>query len=334
MSKLYLDKAIDINILEMTFKIFILFTINDNLEIKEKNDIENIMYLKICLKIINIIYKNKSSEEEQNLLINILKYINENICLSDYYNKNNTPNNEMCFLNYTTKFYMLNNDNKTTQLLNLMLIIHKMNNPDLNKAYFELISNIYYLHYSYNNFIWPIYSFLEPSLANIDTKSYSEISSEISLLKFQLDLTNYLNEKERIIMKQHPSILKNGFYFGEKSNNGIYAEIGNMKDNNIIITFGFKLIVNNNMSKGKEYTLIQFKKKKKNSPSLLTINIKNVSGVYYLSLYIGKKKVYDRAEITPFNYYIFSLNFRKEEEVKKEDKKKKETPMNKDENIG
>jgi len=82
-SKLYLDKAIDINSLEMTFKIFILFTINDNLEIKEKNDIENIMYLKICLKIINIIYKNKSSEEEQNLLINIFVYMNNNICYID-----------------------------------------------------------------------------------------------------------------------------------------------------------------------------------------------------------------------------------------------------------
>ena len=43
-SKLYLDKAIDTNSLEMIFKILILFSINDNLEIKEKNDIENRMF--------------------------------------------------------------------------------------------------------------------------------------------------------------------------------------------------------------------------------------------------------------------------------------------------
>jgi hypothetical protein len=155
-SKSYFDKVINIEDLEILLKMLILFSINNesNLDIKGKRNIENIMYLKECIEIIKIIYKDKPSKEEQNLLINILKYINENICLSDYYNKNNTPNNEMCFLNYTNKFYMLNNDNKTTQLLNLMLIIHKMNNPDLNKAYFELISNIYYLHYSYNNFIY------------------------------------------------------------------------------------------------------------------------------------------------------------------------------------
>ena len=44
----------------------IIFTINDNYkEIKENNDIKNIMHLKECLNIILIIFNKRSSEIEQ-----------------------------------------------------------------------------------------------------------------------------------------------------------------------------------------------------------------------------------------------------------------------------
>ena len=303
--KSYLDKVINLEDLELILKMLVLFSINNhkNLDIKEKSNIENIMYLKECIGIIRIIYKDKSSKEEQNLLINILKYINDNICLSD----NN--NNEKIVLNYTNRFYLINNDHNTTQLLKLMLIIYKINNPDINNAYFDLISNIYCFQFKYNNFFWPLYSYLEPLLVNIDKKSYSEISKEISFPKFQLNLINYLTEKEKIIIKEHPLILKNGFYFGEKSNNGIISEIGTIPPN-CIITFGFKLIINKNEPKRQEYILVQFKSKKENKPALLKISICNRSDRYYFSLFTQNKTEYDRTEIVPNKYYIFSLHFK------------------------
>ena len=41
------------------------------------------MYLKECLKIIKIIFNKDSNKEEENFLINIFKYINNNICYID-----------------------------------------------------------------------------------------------------------------------------------------------------------------------------------------------------------------------------------------------------------
>jgi hypothetical protein len=117
----------------------IIFTVNDKYkEIKENNDIKNIMYLKECLNIIQITFNERSSEIEQKFLIDIITYINNVICL-----KNN--NNQE--LNYTNKIYMMNNDCKTTNLLNLMDFMHKINNDNLTKKYYELLCNIYYFQY-------------------------------------------------------------------------------------------------------------------------------------------------------------------------------------------
>ena len=79
--KLYFDKIINIEDLEILLKMFVLFSINNSsdMDIRENNDLQNIMYLKECLKLIKIIYQNDSAQEEQNLLIRIFKYINNNI---------------------------------------------------------------------------------------------------------------------------------------------------------------------------------------------------------------------------------------------------------------
>ena len=121
------------------------------MDLNENNNIENIMYLKECLRIIKIIGKNDINTEEENLIIIILKYINNNIC---YLDKKNIS------LNYTNKFYMINNDNNTTKLLNLMKSIHKINNKELTEVYFELLSNIYYFQFNYDNLNRPLYKLL------------------------------------------------------------------------------------------------------------------------------------------------------------------------------
>ena len=298
-SKLYLDKAIDINSLEMTFKIFILFTINDNLEIKEKNDIENIVYLKECLKIINIIYKNKSSEKEQNLLINIFEYMNNNICYKDKDNK---------FMNYTNKIYLLNNDNNITKLISLMKLIYEINNSNLTKQYFEFLSNIYFFQFNYNNLNWPLYQLIEPLLVNIDKKEYMIIEKEISFPLFLITFIRHLFKKERIYINEHSCILKNGFYFGEnnKIQSGIIAEMDNLQDN-CILTFGFKLIIKDR--KDEEHIIFQFKSIN-NIKTQLKISILNINNINYLTIIDNKNNEENICKIIEEKYYIFSIQIK------------------------
>ena len=136
LSKLYIDKILEIGEFEIIMKMLIIFTVNDNYkEIKENNDIKNIMYLKECLNIILITFNESRSEIEQKFLVDIFTYINTVIC---YLDKNEQK------LNYTNKIYMLHNDCKTTKLMKLMDFMHKINNDKLTEIYFKLLCNIYY----------------------------------------------------------------------------------------------------------------------------------------------------------------------------------------------
>ena len=298
-AKLYLDKTIDIISLEMIFKILIIFSINDNLEIKEKNDIENIMYLKECLKIIKIIYKNNSSEEEQNLLIDIFRYMNSNICYIDKDNK---------FKNYTNKFFLLNNDNSTTKLISLMSLIYEIDNSNLTKEYFEFLSNIYFFQFNYNNLNWPLYGLIEPLLVNIDKKKYETIRKEISYPLFLFNFIKQLTNNERLFINEHSCILKNGFYFGGKKNNqnGIIAEIDSLQDN-FILTFGFKLFIKDR--KEEEYTILQFKTIK-DMKTQLKISILNNNNLNCLTIVDNKNNKENIFKISEEKYYIFSIQIK------------------------
>ena len=282
-SKFYFDKIINIEDLEIILKMLILFSINNNsdLDIKKNNDLENIMYLKECLNIIKIIFNKENTKEEEKLLIVIFKYIIKNI----FYIDNNNQN-----LNYTNKFYMINNDHKTTKLLSLMNFIYKINNDELSNIYFELLSNVYSFQFNYNTFNWPFYKLLEPLLVNIEKKNYSEILKEVSFPKFQINLLKYIINKENSYIKKYPCILSNGFYFGENNkNSGIIAEMDKFDDNNFIITFGFKLMVRDEKPEQKEYIILQFK----SSNDLKTqfrISILKQKNVYLLVLYENKSK--------------------------------------------
>ncbi len=317
-SKFYFDKIINIEDLEIILKMLVLFSINgsSNLDIKNNGNLENIMYLKACIEIIKLIYKDNSSKEEQTLLIKIFTYINENIC---YYKKKDKDENY--YYNYTNKFYLLHNDHKTTKLLSLMYIIYKLNNPELNNVYFDLISNIYFFQSNYNNFNWPLYSSLEPLLVNINTKNYNTILNEISFVEFQLNLIKNLTNKEKEFIANNPFILKNGFYLGENNNNNwITAEIENFQDN-FILTFGFKLILTNESAKN-EYILLQMKNennktmlkfrliKQLNSYKLI-LSIKNIEIDKYSSIDIKPNEIdkYYYIDIIPFKYYIISIYF-------------------------
>ena len=301
-SKFYSDKLLDIEQLEIIIKTLIIFSVNNsyNIDIKKKNYLKNIMYLKESLKIIKLIYCNNSSKEEQNLLLNIIKYINTIICYLDFNNN---------IINYTNKIYLLNNDNKSTNFLSLMDIIFKINNEDINKAYFDLVSNIYNFQFNYHNFNWPFYKMLEPLLVNINTKNYTEILNEVSYPNFQLNFIRHLSNNEKNILEKNPFILKNGFYFGENSkNSGIIAFIDKMQDH-FILNFGFKLMSSNEQIKNNEFILLQFKNINDNKAQLKISIIKEMDK-YNLKLINHKNVEKYICDIIPYEYYVFSLQFK------------------------
>jgi hypothetical protein len=106
-------------------------------------------------------FNEHPSEIEQQLLTDIFTYINTVIF---YMDKNEQK------LNYTNKIYMLHNDCKTTKLMKLMDFMHKINNDNLTKKYYQILSNIYYFQYGYDNFSWDFYQLIEPLLKNIKVK--------------------------------------------------------------------------------------------------------------------------------------------------------------------
>lgn len=230
-SKFYSDNIIDIDELGIILKMLIIFSLNKTYKnIKGNSDIVNLMYFKECLDIIYLIFNEKANETEQKFLIEIFTYINNNICFRD---KNNTT------LNYTNKLYMLHNDYKTTKLIKMMNFFHKINNKDLTTVYFELLSNIYYFQFSYNNLTWKLFELLEPLLANIKEKNYETLLNEVSFPEFQFDFMKYLMKKERLFIKDNVFIFKNAFYFsGHQTNSGLIADIGKIRDH-FLLMFGF-----------------------------------------------------------------------------------------------
>ena len=225
--------------------------------------------------------------------------MNSNICYIDKENK---------FMNYTNKFYLLNNDNSTTKFISLMRLIYEIDNPNLTKEYFEFLSNIYFFQNKYNNLNWPLYSLIEPLLVNIDKKEYITIEKEISFPLFLFNFIKHLTNKERLYINEHSCILKNGFYFGNNKDNenGIISEIDNLQDN-FILTFGFKLIIRDR--KELEHTILQFKSIN-NNKTQLKISIININNINCFAIFDNKNNQENILKITEEKYYIFSIQIK------------------------
>ena len=297
LSKLYIDKILNIVELEIIMKMLIIFTVNDKYkEIKENNDIKNIMYLKECLNIILITFNENSSQNEQKYLIDIFTYINNVIC---YIDKNNQR------LNYTNKIYMMNNDCKTTNLLNLMDFMHKINNDNLTKKYYELLCNIYYFQYSYNNFTWKLNELIEPLLKNIKIKDYKTLLKEVSFPEYQFNFLNELFKKERIFIKENFSIFKNAFYFnGKQQNSGIVTDLSNIEDH-FLLAFGFNFIIEEQPKE--EFIIFQFINYEQ-KVQLKACIYKYKNNDYYLNFIdstMNKDKI--KMKVEPYHYYFFII---------------------------
>ena len=301
-SKFYLSEILDIEELGIISKILIIFSINDSFKnIKENSDIKNIMFFKECIDVILLCFNVTSNEKEQKFLIDIFTYINNNICFRD---KNNTN------LNYTNKFYLLNNDHKTTKLIKLMNFIYKINNKDLTKIYFEFLTNIYYFQFSYNYLTWGLYELLEPLLKNIKVKDYKTLLQEVSFPEFQFNFIKQIISKERKFIKDNTFIFKNAFYFsGKQPNSGIIAEIGKLS-NHFLLTFGFNFIITETTKI--ENIIFQIKNQEQKVQLKAMILKKNEGYYFYL---IDSKLNADgkswNIQINPNYYYSFVITVEK-----------------------
>ena len=303
LSKLYIDKVFELAELAIFIKMLIFFTVNDDLtDMKENNDIKNIMYLKECLNILFITFDEKSSEIEQKCLIQIFDYINNTIFFRDKDKKT---------LNYTNKIYMLHNDCKTTKLINLMKIIHKINNENLTKIYYDILSNIYYFQYSYNDFSWNLYELIEPILKNIKVKEYQTLLNEVSFPDYQLNFIRNLISKEKEFITDNSFIFKNAFYFsGKQQNSGIVTNIGEIGDH-FLLAFGFNFIITN--APKKEYIVFQLKNNEYivQFKASIFANKNNEFYLYFIDSTMNIDKHTPKIKIVPNNYYCFIIIYNK-----------------------
>ena len=304
LSKLYYDKIFILEELEIIMKMLIIFTVNDNYkEIKENNDIKNIMYLKECLNIMLMTFRENPSANEQEFLVNIFTYINTSICFMD---KNEQK------LNYTNKMYMLHNDCKTTKLMKLMSYMHKINNDKLTEIYYKLLSNIYYFQHNYGNFSWDFYELIEPYLKNIKEKDYQTLLKEVSFPEYQLNFIRDIVEKERVYIKDNNTIFKNAFYFsGKQQNSGILANVGNLEDN-FLLVFGFNFIEANEPKE--EYIVFQLldEKQKVQLKIIINKNIDNKNKGYHLSsIDSTNNQTITKIKLMPNHYYFFVFDVAK-----------------------
>ena len=307
--KLYTDKVIDENKLELSLKFLIILSISlkRNEEPNKNDKIVNMMFFKECINTIKIVFnkiyesQKKYTENQEKLLNNIIIFIRNNII--DYSNKK--P------ISIINKSYLSHNDYYTSSLIELIFIISKMNNSEIINNFLELLTNIYSFSFRYNNMMSPLIKMLEPLLTNINIKQLEEINDEIKISKFPLQLLNGLIEKEAKILKEDPTFLKSGFYLGNKIC-GISSEIDSLGDDFLLI-FGFSLHeINNEINKIKEWTLINIRNKEKDKDSQIKIwlsQIENINNQYNLLVSIKNKVFPTKIKIISKKTYIFSFHF-------------------------
>ena len=311
-SKLYTDKIIVENNLELSLKLLITLSISlkTNEEPNKNDKIVNMMFFKECINTIKIVFtkiyesQKKYTENQEKLLNNIILFIRENVI--DYSNKK--P------ISIFIKSYLSHNDYNTSSLIELIFIISKMNNIEIINNYIELLTNIYSFSFRYNNMMSPLIKILEPLLININKKQLDEINYEINISKFPIQLLNGLIEKEATILKEDPTLLKSGFYLGNKIS-GISSELDSLGDDFLLI-FGFSLHEINNdlnkINKRKEWTLVNIRNKEKDKASQIKIwlsQIENIDNKYNLLISIKNKVFQTKIIIVSKKTYIFSFHF-------------------------
>ena len=314
----YSTQFIEEKHLEIFLKLLIILSIaNNNSEpAKKNNNITNTIFLVQCINTIKIIFnkinnsKSDFTEKQKSLMKNIICFLKNSII----------GYSEQKPLNIINKFFLVNNDYYTTELIDLCYIIVKMKNEEIMKNYLELLSNIYMFSFGYQNLMSKLLKIFEPLLLNLNKKTIKEIDSEIDIIQFILNFIKDLINRENQIWKDE-IILKEGFYLGNKVC-GISSEIDMLEDDFILI-FGFCLYENNNTTNNiNEWTLINIRSKEnkdKEKVSQIKIwlsKLDNSKNEYNLIISDKNQMQKTGIIIKSKTSYIFSFNFLKNKSVK------------------
>ena len=297
----YLSNLIDEDLFELIIKNILIFSFEKSKEEKENNlrVLKHIMFFNECMQIIKFVFnkiysiKKIYSERQKEIIKNIFIHININII--DPLSKDD--------LNYhSNKSFLQKYDYKTSLLIEFAYIIVRMNSPEITKQFINLLTNIYSFSFQYENCMKPILRLIEPLLLNLDKKNLDAIHNELELSDFTINYINSLNNKENDLLKIDGCMIKEGFFFNNKSS-AIHGDIKSHVENDFVILFSFRLQTNDfpNITIFELYnddkTLVKF-----------TLN-KDLQGQYELYFQDDNKETNTRIIIYPKTTYIFCFIF-------------------------
>ena len=229
----YISGNINDDSFELIIKILLDFSFENISENKEDKiqDLKYMMFFNETIKFIKIIfnYFEDYSQKQKDIIKNIFIHIKNNILGS--LEKNN--------LNYTNKYFLSKYEHKTSLLNELAYIITKIHSTEITNIFIDLLTNIYFFNFNYDNGMKPTLKLLEPLFLNLNNKNVEEIKNELEITDFTLNYINALNAKEKEVLLKDSCLIKQGFYLGDQRSY-IYGDINNL-ENDFLILFGFRL---------------------------------------------------------------------------------------------
>jgi hypothetical protein len=235
----YISGLINDDFFELIIKNTLNFSLESENDVDEnyQKELKYMMFFNGIIQLIkrtfNKIYlaTKKFSERQKEIIKNIIIHINNNILnFSKKYN----------FNIYANKCFLYKNDYKTTLLIEFAYIIIKMESSEISNYFLNLLTNIHYFSFNYENNMKPMLKLIEPLFFHLNNKNLDEIYNELELVDFTLNYLNALNNKEKTTLRENPCMIKQGFYLGNKLS-GIYGDIYNNFENDFVIFFGFRL---------------------------------------------------------------------------------------------
>jgi len=300
----YLKGLIDDDLLESIIKFNLLLSISTSITKipNEKDEIIHMMFFNNCIHLIKDIFNKlynagyEYTDKQEDLIDQIILFINEKI-LGSLDKKH--------FIRIINKKLLSKNDYKTSSLLKLSYIISKTKSESLQKNYINLLTDIYAFAFKYDNCMSPNLQLLSPLFINIQKKSIKQIKNEIKLSDISLSFIKSLIQKENLVIRKNPLLLRQGFYFGNNLS-GIASEI-NPFENDFIIMLGFELESNELES------MTLFDIWNKSNKSLIKFYIEKTlsNNIYELMCHIESQGMSTtRINIHPKTSYIFIFHFK------------------------
>ena len=303
--KLYIDKNIEDESFELLLKFLILLSITKsvNKELNERDELINYKYFNSCISLIKIVFNNlfelqkEYTENQEKIINNIILFINDTIL--DYIDK---PDK----ISYINKVYLMNNDYKTSLLIDLYFIISKTKCKDITNNFINLLVNIYIFSFKYKNIMRPMAKQLNQLFININKKTVKQINDELNLSDFSLLFIDSLINKEKEILKKKTCFIKQGFYFGSEVS-GLVCDFKSI-ENEFTILFGFRL----ESIELEEITLFQILNYK-DKTSLIKFYLRKTQNTNSYEMFAGDKKDSEhklRIYINHGTNYIMTIYFK------------------------